>query len=228
MTKGDDPFSVGAQHDVPREITRFPKGHVKPCPYGTYVEVDAPSGDVGHVKPCPYGTCETSLVAFPVNGCHAVPPSSPLCHPQLFFVILAKAGIHGPRHAFWIPTFVGMTGWGAGMTGSKESAAFNGYSGAMNVAPTPCCSNLFCQRACAKSLLHPLNRHFRSFLRFSRGHTTVQIAGRVRGEGRSYALIHVVGAFLSTLSRPLRAQRISRMAGLEHSPELLGKNWTVE
>jgi len=113
-----------------------------------------------------------------------------------------------------------MTGWGAGMTGSKESAAFNGYSGAMNVAPTPCCSNLFCQRACAKSLLHPLNRHFRSFLRFSRGHTTDQIAGRVRGEGRSYALIHVVGAFLSTLSRPLRAQRISRMAGLEHSPAI--------
>ena len=33
-TKGDDLFSVGAQHDVPREITRFPKGHVKPCPYG--------------------------------------------------------------------------------------------------------------------------------------------------------------------------------------------------
>ena len=52
MTKGDDPFSVGAQHDVPREITRFPKGHVMPCPYGTYVEVDAPSGDVGpHAVP---------------------------------------------------------------------------------------------------------------------------------------------------------------------------------
>ena len=55
MTKVGDPFSVGAQHDVPREITRFPKGHVKPCPYGTYVEVDAPSGNVGHVKPCPCG-----------------------------------------------------------------------------------------------------------------------------------------------------------------------------
>jgi hypothetical protein len=109
------------------------------------------------------------------------------------FVIPAEAGIHGVRAIFWIPTFVGMTGWGAGMTGwgagmtdwrlgmtgSKESAAFNGYSGAMNVAPTPCCSNLFCQRACAKSLFHPLNRHFRSFLRFSRGHTTDQIAGPV-------------------------------------------------
>ena len=35
-----------------REITRFPIGHVKPCPYGTY---------------------ETSLVTFPVNGRHAVP-----------------------------------------------------------------------------------------------------------------------------------------------------------
>jgi len=43
------------------------------------------------VKPCPY------------------PPPS--------FVIPAEAGIHGPRHAFWIPTFVGMTGWGLGMTG---------------------------------------------------------------------------------------------------------------
>jgi len=75
MTKGDDPFSVGAQHDVPREITRFPKGHVKPCPYGTYVEVDAPSGDVGHVKPCPYGTCETSLVAFPANGTSSRAPA---------------------------------------------------------------------------------------------------------------------------------------------------------
>ena len=32
------------------------------------------------------------------------------------FVILAKAGIHGPLHAFWIPTFVGKTGWGVGMT----------------------------------------------------------------------------------------------------------------
>ncbi|MBV6480726.1 MAG: hypothetical protein DIKNOCCD_00434 [bacterium] len=36
----------------PWSLTRFPKGHVKPCPYGTY---------------------ETSLVVFPVNGCHAVP-----------------------------------------------------------------------------------------------------------------------------------------------------------
>ncbi len=88
-TKGDHPFSVGAQHDVPREITRFPKGHVKPCPYGT---------------------CETALVAFPVNGCHAEPPSSPP------FVNLAEAGIHGPRHAFWIPASVGKTGWGLGMT----------------------------------------------------------------------------------------------------------------
>ena len=52
MTKGDDPFSVGAQHDVPREITLFPNGHVKPCPYGKY---------------------KTSLVAFPVNGRHAMP-----------------------------------------------------------------------------------------------------------------------------------------------------------
>ncbi len=51
-TKGDDLFSVGAQHDVPREITRFPKGHVKPCPYGTY---------------------EISLGTFPVNGRQAVP-----------------------------------------------------------------------------------------------------------------------------------------------------------
>ncbi|MBV6481199.1 MAG: hypothetical protein DIKNOCCD_00916 [bacterium] len=55
-TKGDDLFSVGAQHDVPREITRFPKGHVKPCPYGTY---------------------EISLGTFPVNGRQAVPLSSP-------------------------------------------------------------------------------------------------------------------------------------------------------
>ncbi len=52
MTKGDDPFSVRAQHDVPREITRFPKGHVKPCPYGTF---------------------ETSLVMLPANGHQAVP-----------------------------------------------------------------------------------------------------------------------------------------------------------
>ncbi len=37
----------------------------------------------------PYGTCETSLVAFPDNGCHAMLPSSPLRHPQLFFVIPA-------------------------------------------------------------------------------------------------------------------------------------------
>ncbi|KXK37567.1 MAG: hypothetical protein UZ16_OP3001001057 [Candidatus Hinthialibacteria bacterium OLB16] len=59
---GDHPLSVGAQHDVPRAITRFPKGHVKPCPYGTF---------------------ETSLVVFPVNGCHAVPLSSPpIRHPR--------------------------------------------------------------------------------------------------------------------------------------------------
>ena len=50
---GDHPLSVGAQHDVPRAITRFPKGHVKPCPYGTF---------------------ETSLVVFPVNGCHPYLP----------------------------------------------------------------------------------------------------------------------------------------------------------
>ncbi len=46
----------------PWSLTRFPKGHVKPCPYGTF---------------------ETSLVVFPVNGCQAVPLSSPfLRHPR--------------------------------------------------------------------------------------------------------------------------------------------------
>ncbi|GMV66134.1 MAG: hypothetical protein AMXMBFR75_19300 [Candidatus Hinthialibacteria bacterium] len=35
-----------------REITRFPKGHVKPCPYGT---------------------CGTLLGTFPVKGRQAVP-----------------------------------------------------------------------------------------------------------------------------------------------------------
>ncbi len=61
MTKGDHSFSVGVQHDVPREITHFPKGHVKPCPYGTY---------------------ESSLVTLPANGHHAVPLPSPLRHPR--------------------------------------------------------------------------------------------------------------------------------------------------
>ncbi|MBV6483311.1 MAG: hypothetical protein DIKNOCCD_03082 [bacterium] len=64
MTKGDDPFSERAQHDVPREITHFPKGHVKPCPYGTI---------------------EASPVTLPVNGHHAVPLREPhIKTPNLF------------------------------------------------------------------------------------------------------------------------------------------------
>ena len=43
-------------------------------------------------------------------------PRSLSRHPCIpLFVIPAEAGIHGIGAIFWIPTFVGMTGWGLGM-----------------------------------------------------------------------------------------------------------------
>ncbi|MCK6495942.1 hypothetical protein L6Q85_06740 [bacterium] len=53
-----------------------------------------------------------SIIPIPLYVAVTLPLSSLL----FSFVTLAKAGIHGPRHCFWIPAFVGMTLEGVGMT----------------------------------------------------------------------------------------------------------------
>ena len=58
------------------------------------------------IQPPYLGECES---ARGQENAASYPARTFLVLPAPLIVILAKAGIHGPRHSFWIPTFVGMT-----------------------------------------------------------------------------------------------------------------------